>query len=69
MKPTRNSELLASFVEYCTLHPDLRFWQALRNWAGINFVLASELPPYELSKQGNLVDTYAWEVRNELEAS
>lgn len=63
MRPpnTRNSETLNSFVDYCLLHPELRFWQALQNWAGVNFVLTAELLPHEISKNGNLVDTYYWE--------
>ena len=55
---TRNSAVLADFVKYCCAHPSQRFWQALRNWAGVNFILTSELPPYELSKTGNLKDTF-----------
>lgn len=39
---TRNSEILQSFVIYCQEHPDERFWQALRNWAGVAFVLVSD---------------------------
>ena len=41
MKKTRNSEILKSFVEYCKSHPQERFWQALRNWAGVGFVSIS----------------------------
>lgn len=32
---------LESFVKYCAEHPEQRFWQALRNWAGVNFILFS----------------------------
>ena len=60
---TRNSEVLADFTQYCYTHPDERFWQALRNWAGVNFILISELPPYELSEKGNLRDTFYAEGR------
>ena len=35
---TRNSKVLTDFIAYCILHPDERFWQALRNWAGVEFV-------------------------------
>ena len=35
---THNSEVLASFAEYCKEHPDERFWQALRNWSGYPFI-------------------------------
>lgn len=29
----KNQEELNSFVEYCTAHPEQRFWQALLNWS------------------------------------
>jgi len=38
VKKSRNQDKLNSFFEYCLLHPEERFWQALRNWAGVNFV-------------------------------
>ena len=34
----KNSKLLTDFVKYATSHPDERFWQALRNWVGVDFV-------------------------------
>lgn len=37
----KNVKLLRSFVEYCTANPDMRFWQALRNWSKYNFVYGS----------------------------
>ena len=30
---------LGDFVNYCQEHPDERFWQALRNWSGYDFIL------------------------------
>ena len=36
----KNKELLKSFTEYCDSHKELRFWQALRNWADIDYLLA-----------------------------
>jgi hypothetical protein len=35
---SKNAELLKSFVLYCEERPELRFWQALCNWAGVSFV-------------------------------
>jgi hypothetical protein len=35
----RYAELLLSFIGYCLGNPDQRFWQALRNWAGVQAVL------------------------------
>jgi hypothetical protein len=37
-----NSRKLVEFIEYCLNHPEERFWQALRNWSGANFVLMGE---------------------------
>lgn len=54
---TRNSELLESFTAYCQKYPDLRFWQALRNWCGWNFVLVAE----EYRAGPRVVDTFPWE--------
>lgn len=47
MKKSKNWKMLGSFMNYCLDNPDMRFWQALRNWAqmhitlrgGINFVM------------------------------
>lgn len=41
-KQSKNEELLKEFVEYCGQRPDLRFWQALRNWSQYNFILGAE---------------------------
>jgi len=30
-----------SFIDYLEKHPEERFWQAVRNWAKVNFVLTS----------------------------
>lgn len=37
----KNQKLLADFILYCVEHPHERFWQALRNWSGFNFVWVS----------------------------
>jgi len=39
---TQNSELLKSFADYCKAHPKQRFWQALRNWSGWEFIYAGK---------------------------
>jgi len=59
---SRNAEQLADFTRYCISHPDERFWQALKNWKRIPFLLASEEPVFNLD--GNvdpLTDTFYWE--------
>ena len=38
---TRDQKLKMSFIDYLEKHPELRFWQALRNWANVSFVLTS----------------------------
>ena len=38
---SKNRQLLTSFILYCNNHPEERFWQALRNWSGFNFVYVS----------------------------
>lgn len=58
-KPTndalsKNSVVLADFVQYCERHPEYRFWQALHNWIGTASITvqgATGLPQ----------DTFFWE--------
>jgi hypothetical protein len=59
-----NARTLQSFVNYCTLHPDQRFWQALKNWSQSGFILVTDTPPYMLEDSDELTDTYQWEGRN-----
>ena len=55
------SDALADFVAYCAAHPTERFWQALRNWSGRNFIFASDTKP-----PSALDDTFYWEGRSSL---
>ena len=57
-KKTRNSELLTSFNLYCKENPNQSFWQALRNWAGVGFILVSDSPQID---GATIVDTFYWE--------
>jgi len=59
MVQTRNSLQLEDFTGYCKRNPQLRFWQALRNWSGYGFILASEVLPME-----SQTDTFHWEGRD-----
>jgi hypothetical protein len=52
---SKNVQTLGSFVEYCFAHPDQRFWQALRNWSGFNFITASNI-----GDLGGSQDTFYW---------
>lgn len=65
---TRNSEVLADFIAYCILHPDDRFWQALRNWAGVNFIFFVNHVDWDKSnitmRELNALDTYYYEGKN-----
>ena len=58
---TRNSEVRASFVRYCEQHPDERFWQALRNWSGHEYVLVQD---WYRNPWAVTIDTFAWEGRD-----
>lgn len=64
---SRNSKVLESFVAYCQTNPQLRFWQALRSWSGVNFIYASDkligFEPLTVVAK-SLVDTFSWEGRN-----
>ena len=59
---TRNSELLRDFVAYCEANPDMRFWQALRNWSGWNYILAAANKD---KVRGEYKDTFYWEGQDE----
>lgn len=52
------SVLLDDFIAYCRKNPEQRFWQALRNWSGHNFILASKL------NDGDGEDTFYWSDKN-----
>jgi hypothetical protein len=38
----RHAELLLSFICHCLGNPEERFWQALRNWSGVDSVLIND---------------------------
>ena len=54
----KSKKLLLDFINFCIQYPELRFWQALRNWSGFNFINAS----YEKCEQCE--DTFYWETKN-----
>lgn len=39
---SKNRKLLEEFIDYCIEHPEERFWQALRNWSGFNYIYANK---------------------------
>ena len=63
-KETRNSKVLRSFVKYCEKHPTYRFWQALRSWSGLPYILWTD--SYHISKDTRYGDTFYWEDKNML---
>lgn len=61
---SKNEKLLESFTAYCKMYPELRFWQALRGWAGVGFVYLSDKPNFEPMTGADIKDTYYWENKN-----
>lgn len=53
---SKNQKSLASFVDYCLEHPEERFWQALRNWSGNDYILKSN--NVECLKCKHIKDTF-----------
>jgi len=47
---------LKSFIDYCYNHPTERFWQALRNWSGYNFIFGSNANQFD--DYSKLKDTF-----------
>lgn len=56
----KNYKLLKEFTKYCEKHPEQRFWQALRNWAGVGFIKINNSLDDELGD----IDTFYFEERN-----
>lgn len=63
---SKNVDMLDSFIDYCMTHPEERFWQAIRNWAKVGYILAtSGVHPLE----GHLVDTFYFDNNKDLRDS
>ena len=56
----KNKKVLTDFVKYCEANPEQRFWQALRNWSGNNFIFVCNDP----SGEGEVEDTFYFEGKN-----
>lgn len=50
----KSEKLLKDFYEYCVLHPEQTFWQAVCNWSGTELILAE-------NGHGDRFDTFYWE--------
>lgn len=60
---SRNREVLNDFVKYCNNHPEDRFWQALCNWAKVNYILIAKNSSWLFcdDQKHNLKDTFYFE--------
>ncbi len=56
-----NNKLLESFVAYCKKNPKQRFWQALTNWSGHNFIFVSDAAAHD--DHTKLMDVYYREIK------
>lgn len=56
IKTSKNSKKLSSFINYCLANPDLRFWQALRNWDDSAFIFRQREHQEGMTQQ--LEDTF-----------
>jgi hypothetical protein len=54
----RHTKTLLDFVQHCNEHPTERFWQALLNWSGKNFILFSNEPAYTNVARSEMIDTF-----------
>jgi hypothetical protein len=59
--------LLLSFTKYVEANPGQRFWQALRNWAGVPFIYVSERLIENESGKGRIRDSFFTEKQNPLD--
>jgi hypothetical protein len=56
---SKNQKVLNDFIKYCQENPNQRFWQALKNWCGYNFIFVSNHNPLKNPLiQEELIDTY-----------
>lgn len=64
MKPNKQQKLLQDFTKYCLKHPEERFWQALRNWLKVDYILVAKLSLNEKDRWEDEEDTYYWQHKN-----
>ena len=51
-----DEKVIDSFLVYCQEHPEERFWQALRNWADVDYVFAGYASKKEKTDTAYLED-------------
>ena len=59
LKNNKTQDTLDDFMAYVIDHPTERFWQALRNWSGADFI--------QFGRGLAEVDTFEWEGKDEFE--
>lgn len=59
---SKSAETLADFTKYCKENPELRFWQALRNWSGYSSICTHQLDDKGLVSE--VKDTFYFEGKN-----
>ena len=61
----RNKKVLDDFITYCESHPNERFWQALRNWSGYDFIMGWYADEFDFNKarEMGLEDTFYHEAK------
>ncbi len=42
LSDVKSKGLLWDFMDYCIKNPELRFWQALRNWSEYTYIYGSK---------------------------
>lgn len=55
---SKNHEVLQDFIQYCTDHPDERFYQALRNWMHVPFILVANYKDLDTDDFKGIQDTF-----------
>ena len=56
MPKSMNLKTLIDFRDYCREHPEERFWQALRNWSGADFILRGSGPVDDMELHDTFYD-------------
>lgn len=60
---SKNQEVLDSLRDFCLEHPELRFWQAVRAWAGVGFILTANSQDIVSDVFSGIQDTFYFEGR------
>ncbi len=61
----RNKKLKLSFIWYLITHKNERFWQAVANWSGNNYILKADFDSFEKNHYVGLQDTFYFEDKNQ----